>query len=143
MTETELITKQEFEDFLEMQDRICELIELKTIELSMILHGRKPEGERCELNIAESEFAPGCISVEYDIYSCGERCADQFELPFRFLYDFSYPTIYKLEHDEKLRKIKEQREEMNRVDGERKAREFEDHEKRVYLRLKEKFENLE
>jgi len=140
MTDTKLITKKEFEDFLEMQDRIRELVELKTAELSMILYDKLPEGEICGVDIEESEFESECIFVEYDIYSCGERYADQFQLPFEFLYDLKYPTIYKLEHDEKLQKIKKQEEEMKREDEEREKREFEEAERKEYERLKLKYE---
>ena len=136
MKNIKLITKEELDSFLKMQERICELVELKTAELALILYDRLPEGEICEFDIEESEFEPGCIFVEFEIYSCGESYRDQYNLPFEFLYNEKYPVHYKYLHDEKQRKLNEQIEMMKQEGKEREERELEDYERKEYLRLK-------
>lgn len=136
MENIKLITKMELDDFLKMQEHIEELIELKTIELAKILYDREPIGEICAVEITESEFESGCIHVLYEIYSCGESCYDSYELPFEFLYNEKYPIHYKYLHGEKQRKLNEQIEMMIQEDKERKEREFEDYERKEFLRLK-------
>ena len=139
MEDIKLITKKELDDFIEMQERICELVELKTAELALILYDKLPEGEICEFDIEESDFEEGCIFVEFEWYCCGESSRDQFNLPFEFLYSEKYPIHYKYLHNEKQRKLNEQQEEMKREDSERKERELEDYERSEYLRLKKKY----
>ena len=134
-----LITKEELHSFLKQQEYICELIELKTIELAKILHNRKPIGEICELDIGESEFKPGCIFVEFEEYSGGESSCDQYNLPLEFLYDEKYPAHYKYLHGEKQRKLNEQIAMMKQEDKERKERELESWDRSEYSRLKKKY----
>ena len=142
MENIKLITKKELDDFIEMQERICELVELKTAELALILYDKLPEGEICEFDIEESWLEPGCIFVEFEWYCCGESCHDQFNLSFEFLYDLEYPAKYKEIHDEKQRKLNEQLKMMRQEDKARKERELEDYERREFLRLKEKYEKF-
>ena len=66
MENIKLITKMELDDFLKQREHICELIEVKTIELARILHERNPIGEICEIDIEESPFEQGCIFVEFE-----------------------------------------------------------------------------
>ena len=136
MVDIKLITKMELDEFLKMQERIWELVELKTAELALILYDRPPEGEICEFDIEESPFEEGCIFVEFEWYCCGESCRDQYNLPFEFLYNEKYPIHYKYLHDEKQRKLDEQREsdEILRQIKERTA--LEKHDRSEYERLK-------
>lgn len=139
MVDIKLITKMELDDFLKTQERIDELIELKTIELAKILHNREPIGEICELDIEESSFEPGCIHVSYVEYSCGESNYDSYDLPFEFLYNEKYPIHYKYLHGEKQRKLNEQIEMMRQEDRERKEREDDAYWRKQYARLKKKY----
>lgn len=142
MENIKLITKMELDDFLKQREHICELIEVKTIELARILHERNPIGEICEIDIEESPFEQGCIFVEFEEYFCGESCKDQYNLPFEFLYNEKYPNHYKYLHGEKQRKLNEQREsdEILRQIKERTA--LENYERSEFLRLKEKYEKF-
>ena len=99
------ITKEEFDNFLKMQDRILDLIEEKTKELSLIMYDSLPEGKICWVDICESELEKDCIFVEFEEYKHGESWKDQFNLPIRFLWDEDYPTIFKREIDEKNKSI--------------------------------------
>ena len=99
MENIKLITKKELDDFIEMQERICELVELKTAELALILYDKLPEGEICEFDIEESWLEPGCIFVEFEWYCCGESCRDQFNLPFEFLYNENSPARFRAIHE--------------------------------------------
>jgi hypothetical protein len=136
MEKIKLITREELNSFLKTQEHIEELIELKTIELAKILHDREPIGEICEIDIEESPFESGCIFVEFEEYSCGESCRDQYNLPFEFLYNDTYPVHYKYLHGEKQRKLNEQIEMMRQEDKERKERENQEYWKKQYERLK-------
>ena len=75
------ITKEEFGNFLKMQDRILDLIEEKTKELSLIMCDSLPEGKICWVDICESELEKDCIFVEFEEYKHGESWKDQFNLP--------------------------------------------------------------
>ena len=136
MENIKLITKMELDDFLKMQERVFKLVEDKTKELAMILYGRLPEGEICEFDIEESWLEPGCIFVEFEKYSCGESCIEQYNLPFEFLYNEKYPVKFKAIHEEKERKLKEQKKEKRREDYERTRLENECYDRSEYLRLK-------
>lgn len=140
MNNIELITKKEWEDFLETQDKIRHLVMLKTAELSMIKYGRLPDGKDVDFDLKESEFEPGCIFVEYEEYHCGESCKDQYNLPFEFLWDKDYPTKYKEIYEEKKRKLNEHRIEAARIKTERDQEAIERYDKKEYERLKKKFE---
>lgn len=139
MEEIDLITKQEFEDFLKMQERIEKLVEIKTCELAIIRYGKAPEGEICDFDIEQSDLKQGCIFVEFEIYLRGESCRDQYYLPFGFLYDVLYPAKYKMVLDKKKKRLEEQKEMMRQEDTEREKREYEEYERNEYERLKLKF----
>lgn len=53
------ITEEDFYNFLYTQNIIDDLIEEKTKELSMIMYGRLPIGEMCDVSV--EEFKPGHI----------------------------------------------------------------------------------
>jgi len=136
----ELITKEEFEDFLEMQDRISELIKAKTSELALIKYGRLPEGGEVDFDICESEFEPKCIFVEYETCHCGDYERDQYNLPFEFLYDELYPMKYKMVYEERKRLLKEMEEQAEKERLERARIGLESWEREEYERLKKKYE---
>ena len=134
------ITEEIFYDFLYMQNNIIDLIEEKTKELSIILHGRLPEGEMCDVDIWESEFKSRCIFVEFEEYKCGESWKDQFNLPMKFLYNKDYPAIYKEEYEERKR-LKEETIKMNRLNKEKHEKHcLENFERDEYTRLRKKYE---
>ena len=136
MTMLELITKKEFEDFLKMQDHIFKLVELKTMELALIEKGRSPFGEICEFDVEESPFKSGCIFVEFETDNGCDRCLDQYNLPFEFLYDSEYPVKYKEVYEKEQQRLKvvaEFREEQ-KIKEERLGREL--YERSEYERLR-------
>lgn len=132
------ITEEEFYNFLYTQNIIKDLIEEKTKELSMILHGRLPEGEMCDVDI--EEYKSGCIFVEFEEYICGESCRDQFDLPISFLYDLDYPAIFKREFDEKKKLLKEIEEIKIEHEKLKEDIQLERYELNEYERLKSKYE---
>ena len=134
------ITEEIFYDFLYMQSNIIDLVEEKTKELSMILHGRLPEGEMCGVDIDEYTQGCGYIFVEFEEYVCGESCRDQYDLPIRFLYDPDYPAVYKEEHEEKIRFQLKLREEAKYKKEEYEKLCLENFERDEYNRLRKKYE---
>lgn len=134
------ITEEIFYYFLYMQNNIIDLIEEKTKELSMILHNRLPIGEMCDLDI--EEYTPGCgyIFVEFEEYTCGESCRDQFDLPIRFLYDSEYPAIFKREFNEKKKLLIEIEEIKVEHEKLKEDVQLEKYELSEYERLRKKYE---
>lgn len=130
------ISKEEFYNFLYMQDIITDTIEEKTKELSMILYNRLPIGEMCGVDICESEFTPGCIFVEFE----GVSCRDQFDLPIRFLWDSEYPAIFKMENNINNKLIETSRMINEVVTKLTEDIQLETYEKNEYERLKSKYE---
>lgn len=137
---TELITEKEWNDFLEMQEKIRKLVEIKTVKLSMIKYGRLPDGKDADFDLIESEFESGCIFVKYLTYSCGESDADQYNLPFEFLWDETYPAKYKEEHEKKKKLLIEKREREEQEEKKKNDERWEKCERKEYERLKEKYE---
>lgn len=140
MENIKLITKEEFEGFLKMQEHIFKLVKAKTVKLATIEKGRFPLGEICDFDIEESSFTKGCIHVAFEQYLCGETCIDSYELPFEFLYDPLYPVIYKVIYEEEQRKLSEKIERKEKESAEKVERMLEIHDKSEYERLKQKFE---
>ena len=137
----DLITKKEFEDFLQMQDIISELIKVKTTELALIKYGRLPEGGEVDFDICESEFEPKCIFVEFITRICGDYERDQYNLPFEFLYDETYPEKYKMIYEERKRLLKEIKEQAEKERLERVKIGLESWEREQLKKLKQKYED--
>lgn len=134
-----MITKEEYFDFLKINDDLCDLINKKTVELCRILYDRCPTGVYCsseqEFEIYENE-----ISVSYEEWSCGERCYDQFKLPIEFLFDINYPEEFKKIHEENVKKKEDEKLRKKKENDESNKKKLEEFERKEYKRLKNKFE---
>lgn len=131
------ISLDEFNKFISLREEIKKLIIKKTIELSLIINGRYPEGI---LSDDDFEVSNGKICVQFEYSSCDDNDYQTFQLPVEFLYDESYPQKYKSIYEEEQRKILEEKEKKCILKEEQKKKKANEFEQKEYERLKKKFE---
>ncbi len=135
----DFITKEEYFNFLKTNDDLCNLINKKTVELCRILYDRCPTGVYQSSEQDFEIYKDGCILVNYESWSCGELCYDQFELPLEFLFDVNYPEEYKKIHEENVRIREEEKLRKKKENEESNRKKLEEFERKEYIRLKNKY----
>jgi len=135
-----MITKEEYLNFLKINNELCELINKKATELCRILYNRLPYGAYYSHEQDFEIYKEKYISVVYERYSCNERCTDSFDLPIEFLFDETYPEKYKKIHEEEVKKKEEEKLRLKKEKEENQKKKCEIFERKEYERLKKKFE---
>ena len=138
----ETITEKEYRNILNKHEELIELITSKTKELSLIIYNKLPKGDFIT-NLDELNERDGKICVQFEYYSCGENCCDDFYLPLEFLFDESYPEKYKMIYQREQQIILKEKELKWKEKVENQKKVLEEYEKKEYERLKLKFEKVQ
>jgi len=137
-----LTTEKKFREILKNSEELVELIESKTIQMSLMLYDRSPKG-RFITNLDELDEKDGKICVQFESYSCQDTDYATFYLPLEFLFYESYPENYKLIWKEEKRKEKEERKRKDREKKDNEKKRCEIFERKEYEYLKLKYEKKE
>ena len=137
-----VITEKEYRDILNKHEELIELITSKTKELSLTIYNKLPKGDFIT-NLDELNERDGKICVQFEYYSYGENCCNDFYLPLEFLFDESYPEKYKMIYQREQQIILKEKELKWKEKVENQKKVLEEYERKEYKRLKSKFEKVQ
>lgn len=137
---TEYMTKDEYETFTRLQDKFCACLEQCGIEIFVMQHKCKPEGEFCgDCELYDEDK----YMVQFETWGCGESDRDTVYVPIEYIYDEVYREYYSalLERREREKEEWKKAEKQRLENANDEAKEA--HDRSEYVRLKKKYEGIE
>lgn len=129
---TEYMLKDEYEQFVILQDKFDLCLKQCGIEIFLMRYGHEPEGEFCP----DWEMQDGDkYLVQFEMLSCCECSMDSVYVPVRYTFDPEYRSNY----DDVLKKERVDDELRIQQQKESCAKRIEHDERAEYTRLKAKY----